>query len=55
MRADEGPLPDTQYSMMFVSRASRLKIVSGWPSHSHQVRNFSTIHAACPAGESVRP
>ena len=37
---------------MFVSSSSFVKIFSGLPSQSHQVRNFSTIQAASPTGES---
>ena len=45
----------TQYSMMLVSSSSRVKLRSTSPSLSLQVRNFSTIQAASPTGESVRP
>ena len=33
---------------------SRVKQCSGWPSQSLQARNFSTIQASRPAGESLR-
>ena len=45
--------PVTQYSVMFVSSASRSSQPSKSPRWSLQVWNFSTIHAARPAGESV--
>ena len=32
-----------------------LNVDSTSPPQSVQARNFSTIHAACAAGESVRP
>ena len=44
-----------QYRLMFASRWSRENTLSTSPPQSDQVRNFSTIHAARPAGESVRP
>ncbi len=44
-----------QYSMMFVSSWSLVKRLSMSPLQSLQVRNFSTIHAASPAGESFNP
>src|SRR5215471_680661 len=37
----------------FVSSTSRTKNLSTSPSQSLQERNFSTIHAARPTGESV--
>ena len=45
----------TQYVITFVSSWSRVNTVSGSPSQSLQVRNFSTIHASSPAGESLSP
>src|SRR2546427_3444117 len=38
--------------VMFVRSSSFVNVFSGSPSQSHQVRNFSTIHAASPTGES---
>ncbi len=46
--------PVNQYNEIFASRRSRLTAVSGSPPQSVQVRNFSAIQAARPAGESVR-
>ena len=40
---------------MFASNWSRVNALSTSPSQSDQARNFSMIHAARPAGESVRP
>jgi hypothetical protein len=38
-----------------VSRVSFENRRSTWPSQSLHVRNFSTIHAARPTGESLSP
>ena len=46
--------PVNQYSDMFASRWSRVTTVSKSPSWSVHVWNFSAIHAASPAGESVK-
>ena len=40
---------------MLVRSSSFVNCFSTLPSESDQVRNFSTIHAASPAGESFRP
>jgi hypothetical protein len=40
---------------MFASILSRSTALSGVPSLSVQAQNFSTIHAARPAGESTSP
>ena len=40
-------------SITLVSSWSRVKTFSGWPSQSLHVRNFSTIQASSPAGESL--
>src|SRR3954453_9277833 len=42
-----------QYRLIFANRWSRLNTVSMSPPQSDQARNFSTIQAAKPAGESV--
>ena len=44
-----------QYSEMLSSSSSRLNTDSTSPPQSLQLRNFSTIQAASPAGESFRP
>ncbi len=54
-RADEAPVPGSQYSITLSSSSSRVSTFSGWPSQSVQARNFSTIQAHRPAGESTRP
>src|SRR4029077_10442902 len=54
-RADEAPVPVTQYRVTLSSISSRLSAFSGWPSQSVHDQNFSTIHAACPAGSAPRP
>jgi hypothetical protein len=41
--------------MMFVKISSFVREFSGLPPQSVQLRNFSTIQAASPAGESIRP
>ena len=43
-RADEAPLPVSQYSMMLSSNSSRVRAFSGWPLQSVQAQNFSKIH-----------
>ena len=43
----------TQYSITLVSSWSRVKAFSGSPSQSLHARNFSTIQASRPAGESL--
>ena len=53
-RADDALVWVTQYSMTLVMSWSRVKQFSGWPSQSLQARNFSTIQASRPAGESLR-
>ena len=40
---------------MLVSSSSFVNFFSMLPSQSHQAWNFSTIHAASPAGESFEP
>ena len=45
----------TQYMVMFVRRSSFEKRLSMLSPQSHHAWNFSTIHDARPAGESVRP
>jgi len=45
----------TQYTVTLVSRVSFEKLRSTSPPQSLHVRNFSTIHAASPTGESLRP
>jgi len=40
---------------MVVSNSSRVNRDEMSPAQSLQARNFSTIQAASPAGESVRP
>jgi hypothetical protein len=45
----------SQYRVMSVSSSSLLNTDSTSPSQSLHARNFSTIHAASPAGESDRP
>jgi hypothetical protein len=52
-RQDEFAVSGTQYSMMLVSSSSLLKRRSTSPPQSLQVRNFSTIQAARPVGESL--
>jgi hypothetical protein len=52
-RADEVIVPVTQYVITLVSIWSRVNAFSGCPSQSLHVRNFSTIHASSPAGESL--
>jgi hypothetical protein len=54
-RVEEFAVAGTQYSMTLVNSSSLLKRRSISPPQSLQVRNFSTIHAANPAGESVSP
>src|SRR5262249_42537089 len=54
-RADEPAVAVVQYSMTLSRSSSRLSTFSGWPSQSVHAQNFSRIHAAWPAGESVRP
>ena len=44
-----------QYSEMLASSSSREMAFSITPPQSDQARNFSAIHAASPAGESLRP
>jgi hypothetical protein len=55
MRIDELIVLVNQYRLMFVSSSSRLKRLSTSLPQSLQVRNFSTIQAARPAGESLSP
>ena len=51
MRSDDVAVPVTQYAVMLSSSRSKVNAVAMSPSlHS---RNFSTIHAASPIGESV--
>ena len=54
-RAEDAPVPGSQYSMMLSSISSRVSTVAGSPSQSVQAQNFSTIQAHWPAGESTRP
>ena len=54
-RADEVMVWVTQYSITLVISWSRVKQFSGSPSQSLHARNFSTIQASSPAGESLRP
>lgn len=44
-----------QYSAMLASMRSRGIASSGAPSAADQAWNFSTIQAAKPVGESVKP
>ena len=53
--ADDVAVFVNQYSETLVSSSSFVNFFSTLPSQSHHARNFSTIHAASPAGESVRP
>src|ERR1700754_3538452 len=46
-RADDAPLPVTQYSITLSSNSSRLNTFSGCPSQSAHAQNFSTIQAIC--------
>jgi hypothetical protein len=55
MRQAEWMVSVTQYSVMLVSSSSLLNRDSMSPLQSLQLRNFSTIHALRPAGESLRP
>lgn len=55
MRIDEPIVRVSQYSVTFVRISSFVKRRSMSPSQSLHARSFSTIHAASPAGESVRP
>ena len=48
-------VPVTQYKVSQVSRSSRGNAVSTSPLQSLQLRSFSTIQAAIPAGESASP
>src|SRR6185295_9500512 len=50
-RHDELAAAGTQYSITLVNNSSLVKRRSTSPSQSLQARNFSTIHAARPAGE----
>jgi hypothetical protein len=52
-RAEEAPVPGSQYSMMLSSISSRLRALAGSPSQSLHDQNFSTIQAQSPAGEST--
>ena len=52
---DEFIVSVAQYNVTLVSSSSLLNLFSITPSQSLQARNFSTIHAASPAGESVKP
>ena len=52
-RADDVIVCVTQYVITFVISWSRVKTFSGSPSQSLHARNFSTIHASSPAGESL--
>ena len=47
--------PLNQYSAMLASNWSLVNTLSTSPPQSDQARNFSTIQAASPAGESLRP
>ena len=51
---DDPIAPVNQYNPILARSWSRVKTVSMFPSQSDQARNFSTIQAARPAGESVR-
>jgi hypothetical protein len=52
-RADDVIVRVTQYTITLVSSWSRVKAFSGSPSQSLHERNFSTIQASRPAGESL--
>ena len=54
-RADEVIVCVTQYVITLVMSWSRVNTFSGSPSQSLQERNFSTIQASNPAGESLSP
>src|SRR6266508_2006879 len=54
-RAEEAPVPGSQYSIMLSSSSSRVSTFSGWPSLSVQDQNFSMIQAHRPTGESTSP
>ena len=54
-RAADAPVPGSQYSIRLSSRSSRLSTSPSEPGWSVQDQNFSTIHAARKAGESVSP
>ena len=54
-RAADAPAPGSQYSIRLSSRSSRLSTSPSDPEWSVQDQNFSTIHAARKAGESVSP
>jgi hypothetical protein len=53
-RADEAPVPGTQYIMTLSSISSLVRTLTGSPPQSVQDQNFSMIQAHSPAGESTR-